>query len=229
MKTRLISFLTFVLVLFGCGDAPHSQREARILAMGDSLMAAHGLSNRAISDVVAKQLTQPVVDRSVLGARMIYNLPLTGAAGLSIPQQYRAGEWDWVIVNGGGNDLWLGCGCFACRAKMDKLISQDGRRGKIPGLLNTLRKDGAKVVYVGYLRSPGLGSPIEHCRDEGNELEARIAKLAELDNGLYFLSNADLVPHGDRSFHGIDMIHPSIKASTAIGERISELIRSAEQ
>ena len=229
MKTRLISLIAFVLVLFGCGDAPHLEKEARILAMGDSLMAAHGLSNRAIADVVEQQLALPVVDRSVLGARMIYNLPLTGAAGLSIPKQYRPGEWDWVIVNGGGNDLWLGCGCFACRGKMDKLISKDGRTGKIPGLMNTLRKDGARVIYVGYLRSPGLGSPIEHCRDEGNELEARIARLAELDSGLYFLSNADLVPHGDRSFHGFDMIHPSIKASSAIGERIVQLINGAQE
>jgi hypothetical protein len=127
-------------------------------------------------------------------------------------------------VNGGGNDLWLGCACSFCTRKMNKLITHDGRSGAIPGFLSEIRQTGAKVIYVGYLRSPGLGSPIEYCKDEGDELERRLDKLAAIDNGLYFLSIADLVPHGDRSYHGIDMIHPSVKASTAIGQRVAALI-----
>ncbi|MBE1285916.1 MAG: SGNH/GDSL hydrolase family protein [Rhodobacteraceae bacterium] len=192
--------------------------------MGDSLIASHAISGRAIADVIEKSLGEPVVDRSVLGARMIYKLPVTGSAGLSIPKQYRDGDWDWVVLNGGGNDLWLGCGCFICDGKMNKLISEDGLKGAIPGMLNKLRKSGAKVIYVGYLRSPGLGSPIEHCKDEGDELERRIARLAAVDSGVFYLSNQDLVPHGDRSYHALDMIHPSIKASTAIGQRVAQII-----
>ena len=224
MHFRLGVFLASFLLLFGCGEAPDDARDARILAVGDSLMASHSLSGRAISNVVEQKLNEEVVDRSVLGARMIYHLPVSGAAGLSIPKQFRPGKWDWVIVNGGGNDLWLGCGCFVCKGKMNKLITEDGRRGTIPGFLYKLRQTGAQVIYVGYQRSPGLGSPIEHCRDEGDELERRLDKLAQLDAGVHFLSLADLVPHGDRSFHGIDMIHPSIKASDEIGNRVAAII-----
>ncbi|MCP5089147.1 MAG: SGNH/GDSL hydrolase family protein [Rhodobacteraceae bacterium] len=193
--------------------------------MGDSMMAFHGASSRAVSDVVERQLGEPVVDRSVIGARIIYNLPISGAAGLSIPQQYRDGNWNWIIVNGGGNDLWLGCGCVVCNGKMERLISRNGRQGAIPRMLSKLRKTGAQVVYVGYLRSPGLGSPIEYCRDEGNELEHRVTRMAALDDGIHFVSLADLVPHGDRSFHGVDMIHPSIKGSAAIAQRVAGVIR----
>ena len=200
------------------------EQPARILLMGDSLMAVHHGQGRAVSHSVEKHLGEQVIDRSVLGARMIYALPISGAAGLNIPKQYRAGEWDWVILNGGGNDLWLGCGCFACRNKMERLISKDGRKGVIPGLVSKLRQDGAQVLYVGYLRSPGLGSPIEYCKDEGDEFEARVQELAGLDAGVHFLSLADLVPHGDRSFHAIDMIHPSVKASHEIGKRIAAVI-----
>ncbi len=92
-----------------------------------------------------------------------------------------------------------------------------------------MRESGAQVLWLGYLRSPGVGSPIEGCREEGDELEARIAKLAESDRGVHFLSNADLVPHGDRSYHGIDMIHPSLKASAEIGSRVSDYIRKVDQ
>ncbi|WP_120500821.1 hypothetical protein [Roseovarius sp. EL26] len=82
---------------------------------------------------------------------------------------------------------------------MDQLISNDGQKGKTPTLVRKLRATGAQVVYVGYLRSPGVDSPIEGCRNEGDELECGITSLAATDGGFHFLSNADLVPHGDRS------------------------------
>ncbi|MFY0311978.1 SGNH/GDSL hydrolase family protein [Leisingera sp. D0M16] len=194
--------------------------------MGDSLLAWHSLSGKSVTDAVARELQEPVVDRSVSAARVIYKLPISGAAGMNIRKQYTPGKWDWVIVNGGGNDLWLGCGCFACNRKMDKLISSDGRQGAIPGMLSELRATGAKVIYVGYLRSPGVGSLIEHCRDEGNELESRIERLAALDEGIYFVSNKDLVPYGDRSYHALDMIHPSVKGSSEIGRKVAAIIQA---
>ena len=109
---------------------------------------------------------------------------------------------------------------------MNKLISKDGTRGKIPSLMAKIRRSGAQVAYVGYLRSPGMGSPIEHCKDDGDELEARIAKLAARDEGIHLLSNQDLVKPGDRSYFAFDMIHPSVKASRMIAARLAALIEA---
>ncbi|CUI00423.1 SGNH/GDSL hydrolase family protein [Leisingera aquaemixtae] len=215
--------LPFLILLSACGDAVPADHP-RILAMGDSLLAWHSLAGKSIPDTVARELQEPVVDRSVSAARILYKLPLSGAAGMNIRKQYTPGKWDWVIVNGGGNDLWLGC--VACGRKMDKLITADGRGGAIAAMLSELRATGAKVIYVGYLRSPGVGSLIEHCRDEGNALEARITRLAAQDEGIFFVSNKDMVPHGDRSYHAPDMIHPSIKASGEIGRKVAEIIRT---
>lgn len=192
------------------------------------MMAAHKMSGRAVSNFVAKALDEPIKDRSMVGARMSYALPITGAMGLNIPSQYHGGEWDWVVVNGGGNDLWLGCGCNVCDKKMNKLITADGTDGKIPNLTARLRTTGAQVLWVGYLRSPGMNSPVETCKDEGDELEDRMAHLAKTTRGVHFVSIADLVPHGDRSFHGIDMIHPSLKGSEEIGSRITNYIRKVD-
>ena len=72
--------------------------------------------------------------------------------------------------------------------------------------------------------SPGRGSPIEHCRDEGDVLEGRIAKMAAQDDGVFFLSLKGMVPHGDASYHASDMIHPSKKASDEIGARVAAVI-----
>lgn len=222
--SRCVKLVLACALLAGCGESVSRDYPSRILVVGDSMLASHRLSDLAVADAMEKTLREPVVDRSTIGARFHYALPISGQAGLNITKQYVPGQWDWVVVNGGGNDLWMGCGCMVCDAKIDRLISEDGTRGTIPGFLSKLRNSGAKVIYVGYMRSPGRASPIEHCRDEGAELERRIAKLSELDRGLYYLSLSDLVPDGDGSFHTIDMIHPSVKGSTAIGQLVANII-----
>jgi len=196
----------------------------RILVMGDSFLAAHGPSGKSVGHILARSLPAEVKNNAIPGARIIYKLPLSGAVGFNISRQYRRGNWDWVILNGGGNDLWLGCGCRRCDRKMNKLISADGLSGEIPKLVNRLRRSGARLLYVGYLRSPGMNSPIENCKDDGDRLEARVAELASRMEGVHFLSNSDLVPFGDRTFHMNDMIHPSTKATAAVGARIVEYI-----
>lgn len=231
MSKKFLVPLLSGLMLMSCVEpagSPEVTRGPRILAMGDSMMAAHKVSGRAVSDYVARSLNEPIRDHSMIGASMSYALPITGAMGLNIAQQFRGGEWDWVVLNGGGNDLWLGCGCHSCDSKMEKLITADGKTGKIPSLVSRLRNTGAQVLWVGYLRSPGVNSPIENCRDEGDELEKRISHMAKTTKGVHFVSIADLVPHGDRSYHGIDMIHPSLKGSAEIGERVSSYIRKVD-
>jgi acyl-CoA thioesterase-1 len=215
---------TFVVILSVFGTSAVAQSGARILAMGDSFLGTNSSQNRSIPSVLAKILKEPVRNRAVSGARIIYKLPISGSLGFNISRQYRKGPWDWILLNGGGNDLWLGCGCGRCDAKMNKLISKDGTRGEIPKLISKLRASKARVVYVGYLRSPGAWSPIERCRDEGDELDARIARLAKRDKGLWFVSLADLVTRGDKSFHAPDMIHPSPKGSAAAAQRIAKII-----
>ena len=222
--TRFLTVMMISLSLLGSGSVA-AQPSNQILVMGDSFMAWNRASKRSVPDIVASKLKVPVQNKAVSGARMIYNLPLTGAMGMSIPQQFREGQWDWVVMNGGGNDLWLGCGCHTCDRKLNKLISKSGTKGKIPNTVAKALKSGAQVLYVGYLRSPGANSPIENCRDEGDALDARLAQMAKRVKGVHFIPMADLVPNGDRSFHGIDMVHPSVKGSRAIGTRIANYIK----
>ncbi|MEM1076292.1 MAG: SGNH/GDSL hydrolase family protein [Pseudomonadota bacterium] len=213
------------LTLSACTEAVPTDNSARILAMGDSMMAWNSTGKKSVSHNVERLLGEPVVDRSVSGARMLYAPPISGALGLDITQQYQEGDWDWVIVNGGGNDLWMGCGCRRCDTKIQKLIGKNGAGGTVPGLISKIRARGARVVYVGYLRSPGVDSMIDHCGPAGDEFERRVALMADADPGVYFVSLADLVPHGDRSYHKADMVHPTAKASRAIAERVTRVMR----
>jgi len=224
MKT-LLTTLTALIISLSCAMPPALADAPKVLVMGDSLLASHKISGRAIGHSIGKNLGTKVVDRSIVGARVIYNLPLSGLIGMKISMQYMKDDWDWVVLNGGGNDLWLGCGCAFCKRKMNKMVSLDGSAGVIPKLVKKIRKTGAKVVYLGYLRSPGVGSPIEACKTLGDKFETRIVAMAEQDEGVHFVSLQDLVPHGDRSYHAIDMIHPSLKASREIGAMIADVIK----
>lgn len=213
-------------LLSACTEMPQSHPEARILGMGDSMMAWNSGSGQSVAHQLERLLGEPVVDRSVTAARMHYILPVSGSLGMKIPSQYAAGDWDWVVMNGGGNDLLFGCGCGACDGTLDKLIAKDGRSGTIPATVAKARANGAQVAYVGYMRTPGRGSIIDGCRAAGDELESRLAKMAALDKGTHFVSLKGMVPSGDLSFHAADRVHPSPKGSQAIAARIASVIQT---
>ena len=228
MLRPLIALLSLFLLL-GCGETvTTSSKNARILLMGDSMMAANRGSGRAVANAIEARLGEEVIDRSVIASRYFYYLPISGAAGLRLPAQFKAGSWDWVVINGGGNDLLFGCGCGMCNTMVDRLISPDGTSGAIPELVTRIRKTGAKVAYTGYLRNPGLYTPVRACRPYGDELDRRLSRMAARDPGFVFLPMSDLVPHGDPSLHQQDMIHPSPKGSAAIGARIAAAIRTTD-
>ena len=222
LLVRLCTALALCLMMTTPATA---ESPMRVLVMGDSFMTSNSSAKKSLPHVLSGLLRTKVKSRAVAGARHLYALPISGGVGMNISKQYRPGKWDYVVMNGGGNDLWMGCGCGKCTRKMEKLISSDGRKGAIPSTIARARRDGAKVIYVGYLRSPGRGSPIEACRPLGDKLEARIAKLAALDSGITFVSLADMVPFGDASFHALDMIHPSPKGSAAAARRVLSIIR----
>lgn len=229
MIRPLIALLSLLLVM-SCGEVvTESTKDARILMMGDSMMAANRTAGRSVGAMLERKMGETVIDRSVYAARIIYNLPLTGAAGLSIPAQYQQGNWDWVVLNGGGNDLIFGCACGYCDGMVDRLISKDATTGRIPELVNRIRKSGAQVVWSGYLRNPGLFTPVRPCRVFGDELDRRLARLDARDPGMIFVPMSDLVPEGDPSLHQQDLVHPSPKGSAAIAARIAATIRAAER
>lgn len=172
---RFWMVMASLVALLGCAEPVPSSGKARIIATGDSLLAWNAASNRSVVSVLEKRLGTGVVDRSVVGARYHYVLPISGSLGLRIGSQYATGRWDWAIMNGGGNDLWLGCGCSKCDAQLNRLISADGTRGTVVDSVRKARSDGAQVIFVGYLRTPGQPSMIDHCREIGDAYEARLA------------------------------------------------------
>ncbi len=226
MNFRLAAFLAMSLfTIVACNERIPDDNGARILAVGDSFMAWKSGNKEGIPDYLERELGEEVIDRSVAGSYITRTLPVGAKLGLVIPYQYRAADWEWVILTGGGNDLRFGCGCRRCEKKLDSLISTDGTSGAIPEFVQQIRADGAQVIFVGYLPSPGVVSVVDVCENEGVVLENRLMRIAASDPGVHFLSNANLVPFGDRSFHAEDMIHPSEKTRLNITTRLAAIIR----
>jgi hypothetical protein len=80
---RKFRALIAIVVLSGCVEPVAQQGEARILLLGDSMMASNRLSGQSVSRVIEATRGEPVVDRSVPAALFA-----------SISQQYRPGPWD---------------------------------------------------------------------------------------------------------------------------------------
>ena len=185
----------------------------RILTIGDSMLVWN--FRNSVPRQLDRLTNAIVTNRAAIGATMLRG---------EISRQFLVSDWDIVVVNGGGNDLLFGCGCISCDATLNQLVSEDLRSGAIVELLTSIRRTVPRVIFVGYLRSPGVGSLIEHCADEGNELERRIREFMDNNDGMDFVSLAGLVPDGDRSFHSFDMIHPSNHGSRVISMVILETI-----
>ncbi len=225
MFKKLYLAAGLLCLLLGCQELPSSKPDAKVIAVGDSLMAWNSPSGSSIPDVIEENIGAPVVDRTVSAAWLQTQFDDKGAPQSGVQAQFVKGDWSWAVVNGGGNDLMLGCGCSRCDAVLDNMISEDGQSGQIPRFVRQIRETGTRVIYVGYLRSPDLFTPIEHCKAEGDEFEARIARLAQLDEGVTFVSSQDVARPGDASYFSFDLIHPSRKSSRIIGERIASVIK----
>lgn len=218
---RHAMILCISLLLTGC-SREFRQSGGDILIMGDSVMAWNASAEGDVGDVIAARLDRRVINRAALGAR----LEASGVAslvGLSIPHQLSSGRWQWVVMNGGANDLGNACGCKRCDAKIDALISADGTVGIIPTLIARTRSTGAQVLWMGYYQAPNSAS-FANCRPDLVELEHRIAIHSRAQDGVYFVDAEDVFDPADQGLLASDRTHPSVRGSAVLGKFLAREI-----
>lgn len=222
---EILAVLLIVTGLSACTDtAPRGGGD--ILVLGDSIMAWNG--GRSIPDVIANQTGRSVTSRAVPGAQFDNGSTIASAVGFDIQQQFPGGRWNWVVVNGGANDLSADCGCGACGASVNALIAPDGQSGSIPAFLQRLRaQTGAQVMWMGYYAGSGSGS-FAGCRDDLVEIESRIARFAARRPGVHFVDSEDVIDRGDRGLFAGDNVHPSARGSARIGAYLAQEITARE-
>lgn len=222
--SRLMLLVSSLFLLSSCTDiAPRGGGD--ILVIGDSVLAWNRSSGRSIGDVIEARLMRDVTSKAVPGAKFDNSSAVASAVGLDIQAQYPGGRWNWVVLNGGANDMGFSdCGCGDCSAVVAQLISPDGRSGTIPAFLGKLRADGAQVLWMGYYNSPGTS--FAGCTDDLAALEVRIKRNLAREGG-FFLEGEDFVIKRDPSHFAGDDTHPSPKGSAILGTALADIIARA--
>ena len=227
MKFRMHIFTAaFVALLAACTD-PAPREGGDILVLGDSVMAWNGSQGAAIPEAISAALGRKVISKAVPGAQFDNASGLAGAVGFDIQRQFPGGRWHWIVLNGGANDLGADCGCGACGSTVEALINTDAARGAIPTFITRLRaQTGARILWMGYYAGNGKGS-FQGCRPELVTIDARIARFAESQPGVFFSDAEDVIDPRDPSLFAYDNTHPSAKGSAVIGAYLAQVIARA--
>ncbi|MCR8827474.1 SGNH/GDSL hydrolase family protein [Pseudosulfitobacter koreensis] len=216
MKYWIILLLS---LLTACGRGVPD--DARIVVAGDSVMAWNRAAGASVADVLQERLGAPVGDVSLSLAQVA-----GGRGPLNIPAQLDGVRADWVVLNGGSNDLSGGCDCSDCGAVLDRLISQDGTQGAIPALVADLRARGSNVIWADYYTSPRYAGTT--CEPPYRVLEERVARMAQADPGVTLVDMDDVFRPDDPSLFAADRLHPSRKGSARIAAQIAPLLTRGE-
>ncbi|WP_299651130.1 SGNH/GDSL hydrolase family protein [uncultured Tateyamaria sp.] len=209
----------FAFVLL-CLASSVSADPLRVLAIGDSVMAWHKWTGRDIPSVMGELLNARVENDAVAASRFSNASTLGRAAGFDVRAQFRTGDWDVILINGGANDFLNDCGCQACDTVLDGLIAPD-LTGEVPGFLARLTRTGAEVIWMGYYASARSGQ-FTGCRPYLVEYDARLSRLANQTPGLTFVDSEDVMDPGDRSLFAFDGIHPSPAGARRIGTYLAQ-------
>lgn len=224
-----------MFMLAGCygGDAPRDKTcdeieeipgEPVILAIGDSVFAWKNQKCETIPDRVALHLDRETKLNAVNGARM-------SGGDYPIHGQLEEGPWEWVIMDGGGNDLNIECECGSdCGPVLDALISEDGATGEIPRLVERALRGGSRVLLYGYYEvGEKANYGFDECIGEIDELRARQSRVPDHFGGVTFVDGRDAVTLDNPKAYDFDDVHPSKEGARLVAELIAEAMLEAEE
>lgn len=208
--------------LVGCGERMCREVAALpdaqdVLAIGDSVQAWGAASCNTLDDHLALARGSAVDRRAVSGTRML-------GGEDDIPGQYAPGPWEWVVVDGGGNDVNQTCGCGDCGEVLDQLSTPDGQSGAMPALVDQILGDGSGVVLLLYYRmGPDPAYGFDRCPETLAALNTRYATLAQLRPEVLLVDLGRVMdPERTPEYYDFDDVHPSRAGAEALGTQVAE-------
>ncbi|PTX55755.1 lysophospholipase L1-like esterase [Litoreibacter ponti] len=223
---NLMRGLLLSLALLGMSASAQAKQD--ILVIGDSMLEWQKIFNASIPDVLARETERAVDNRAASGAKFYLSGAGTNPRSV-IPAQYEAGDWNWVLVNGGANDLLTKCGCRKCDAVLDRLISRDGQRGIVPDLVRKIRADGPRVMMVAYYEGNARRNLFSRCAAPLREMVQRQLKLARAERGIEMVRIKSAINPKNRSHFAIDGIHLSRKGTNRVGILLARTLEMLEK
>jgi len=206
---RRLAVALVLLVLVSCGRQQSADPQVSILVIGDSVLSWHAGAGASVADVIAAETGRVTANRAVSGARFSQFRPDASEKSHDIRAQYQPGGYDWVVLDGGANDLLSECGCRRCPATLDGMIGADGAGGDLPEFVARIRADGARVLLIGYYDGNLRPNPFTPCNDEIDALNARLARLADRQDGVVYVGADRVIDPANPTHWFIDGVHPS--------------------
>lgn len=223
--TKLRACVLVALVGCGGGHGDGDEELKGILGLGDSIMAWNLEEGMSIPKIAGEELGSNVVNRAISGSFW------TTDDGDAIPDQYVEGEWEWVIVDGGGNDVNDECACGDCEENIDGLVNEDGTAGEAVDFIEQVLDDGVKVALMSYYPMPEdaeFGFAL--CNEEVVMLRDRYQALADRHDQLLLVDAAEVVtPESTPQAYDEDRVHPSQEGSRIIGEYFAEQMAAHDE
>lgn len=215
----------------GSNPTEANRETATVLGIGDSILQYNRKGGGSIPEIAADKLDRVVYNAAVGGAKVINSDEEAAAEGFDIRVQYEnvgRTDFDWVILDGGGNDLTQDCDCGKCATTLDELVNEDGTDGEIVKLVRRIVADGAKVMYVGYYEFPDDADyGFNLCGDDLAEHARRLTLMADAIDGAYFVSGADVVTAETDEAFTEDRVHPTPEGSRLVGEHVGDAMLAA--
>jgi len=226
---RILAALAAAIVLSSfLGSASVADTRKKILMVGDSMFAWNRMKGGGVGRHLQRALGAKVLDRSRSGAGMT-TVSKDSGTNKDILAQYRSGDWDWVVINGGANDLMFRCGCSRCGGIMKQVITKDLRHGALAQLISAARADGARIMLVGYHQGYSGGHFFSGCRRPVTELVSRFRELASRNSDIHFVSAREALDANNRTHFALDRVHPSSQGSRLIARHIAGRIAAVRR
>lgn len=206
-----------LVACIGCADEP---LEGDIIAIGDSIFDWNREGDNSVPDVVGEELGLTVANAAIGGTKLTVGPE-------AIPDQYQAGEWQAVVMDGGGNDVNDECGCGECDDVMDAIISADGTAGVVPDFAAEVNGAGIPVVFWSYYELPDDAEfGFDRCGEELVTLVDRLALLAAAEPDFHLVDGRDVVKASDTQYYDEDRVHPSVEGGRVVGQQIAAVIEA---
>lgn len=200
-----------------------------VLSLGDSIFDWLHEDGQEVPQVAAAFVGLTVVNEAQQGAHLVLPAGSDREPSFDIREQWNGRSVerpDWVILNGGLNDLDQECGCNECIDVLDRLISVEGVNGELVELVGRITNGGSKLLIVGYAEFPD--EPIGFCNDILADYAERIARLAEQNQSVWFADSREVVTADmDAAFDG-DGVHPTVLGAALMGNHAGAILAAAD-
>jgi len=220
-RRATVTLMLTAMLLAACGALRGTPPEGtQLVAVGDSILDWNRSTGADIPTLVSQRTGLPVFNAAISGAEFV--------GRFAIPGQYPAGDWDWLLIDGGGNDLTGNCGSVeTAEVILDRLIDDQTLSGAYATFLTPITARGTQVIILGYAPISVAGGPFAPCEFALNDLRDRQAALAASDPMITFVDVRDVIAPDNLAAYDADLIHPSPAGGALMAELIAQTIRNS--